>query len=668
MVTMEGASGVGHCKRVHIKSTYAILLLGLFLSVFSPFPSINAQILTGNESVKLLWIATGDDGNLGRANRYEVRVALQPIDSTNWVDAVDIPNTPKPAAPGTTDSVIIDGIEPGVTYYAAVRIADEVPNWSRLSASVEIFVPDTTTTDTTTVATPDFAADITHGATPLSVGFTNLTPETPLGWRWDFGDGATSTATSPSHTYDTPGTYTVSLTAFWSADTTTTTKVDYIAAVPVPQFSATPTYGIAPLAVDFTNLTSETPLGWRWDFGDGTTSTATNPSHTYDTPGTYTVTLTAFWSSDTTSLTLSDLILVEDLSSNTSEVLVPQSELTNQGSVIGTYADLAQLDGSMQQLTETESGGKPELRHSELDHTWTLDVPSSQTLSFHVWAGRADNSDNDDFLFEYSANGEPFRSLVAVTAPTLTHYEAFMPTDVSGSVTIRVVDTDRSQGNRSLDAVRIDQLYIESGGSSVSPDTVYVAWIQTGQSSEPSLKFHAQAIVCVESSAGFPASGVDVYGHFEGIVNGKSVEVTASNGEAEFLSEKTRSLEGNWTFYVDSLGANGRIYSSGLNLTSNASGRFDPDLLPSSTELYTNYPNPFNPTTTIEFWLPQPGEVRLSIYNVLGQEIEVLFDNESLPTGTHTVQWDGNRFASGVYFYRLESADAVETRKMMLLK
>jgi hypothetical protein len=80
-----------------------------------------------------------------------------------------------------------------------------------------------------------------------------------------------------------------------------------------------------------------------------------------------------------------------------------------------------------------------------------------------------------------------------------------------------------------------------------------------------------------------------------------------------------------------------------------------------------NFPNPFNPTTSIAYSLPSRAYVKLEIYNVLGQKVEVLVDGEQ-GAGNHTVVWDGSTASSGVYFYRLSTADFVETQKMMLLK
>ena len=96
------------------------------------------------------------------------------------------------------------------------------------------------------------------------------------------------------------------------------------------------------------------------------------------------------------------------------------------------------------------------------------------------------------------------------------------------------------------------------------------------------------------------------------------------------------------------------------------------DDLPGTFELGQNYPNPFNPTTHIQFSLPHASHVRLEVYNILGRQVRLLID-QSLSAGAHEVTFDGNsesgnQLATGIYFYRLQAENFVETRKMMLIK
>jgi len=162
-----------------------------------------------------------------------------------------------------------------------------------------------------------FSATPTSGKLPLEVTFTDESSNAPTSWAWTFGDGATSTAQHPVHTYGGAGTYTVTLTATNDDGTDAATKTDYIIvsdlAPPVANFSATPTSGTLPLEVTFTDESSNAPTSWSWAFGDGATSTAQHPVHTYSTAGTYTVTLTATNDDGTDAATKTDYIIVSDL-------------------------------------------------------------------------------------------------------------------------------------------------------------------------------------------------------------------------------------------------------------------------------------------------------------------------------------------------------------------
>ncbi len=89
--------------------------------------------------------------------------------------------------------------------------------------------------------------------------------------------------------------------------------------------------------------------------------------------------------------------------------------------------------------------------------------------------------------------------------------------------------------------------------------------------------------------------------------------------------------------------------------------------IPDKFELSQNYPNPFNPTTKIQFNIPTAGNVKLIVYNLLGQNIKTLV-SEFKESGTHSVNFDAPELTSGVYIYKLESGGFTQTRKMILLK
>jgi hypothetical protein len=83
--------------------------------------------------------------------------------------------------------------------------------------------------------------------------------------------------------------------------------------------------------------------------------------------------------------------------------------------------------------------------------------------------------------------------------------------------------------------------------------------------------------------------------------------------------------------------------------------------------LAQNYPNPFNPSTTISFSLPRTENIALKVYDVLGREVATLVDRRE-EAGEHSVKWNAEEFASGVYFYQLRAGGFVETRKLLLIR
>jgi C1A family cysteine protease len=161
-----------------------------------------------------------------------------------------------------------------------------------------------------------FSGIPTSGTAPLTVQFTDSSTNTPTSWIWNFGDDGTATIKNPSHVYSVAGTYTVTLTATNTGGSNTLTKTGYITVnaapvTPVAAFSGIPTSGTAPLTVQFTDSSTNTPTSWIWNFGDGGTATSKNPSHVYLVAGTYTVSLTVKNINGSNKLTRKNFIRVQ---------------------------------------------------------------------------------------------------------------------------------------------------------------------------------------------------------------------------------------------------------------------------------------------------------------------------------------------------------------------
>ena len=145
-----------------------------------------------------------------------------------------------------------------------------------------------TTSSTITIGSPPFA-QFTCVQNGKTVAFKDASKGSPTEWLWSFGDGATSTAQNPSHSYVEPGTYTVTLTASNSAGSSTKSESILIGSPPIASF----TYTQKGKSVTFKDTTTGNPTAWSWSFGDRKTSRVQNPSHYYSKKGTYIVTLTA---------------------------------------------------------------------------------------------------------------------------------------------------------------------------------------------------------------------------------------------------------------------------------------------------------------------------------------------------------------------------------------
>jgi len=160
--------------------------------------------------------------------------------------------------------------------------------------------------------------------------------------------------------------------------------------------------------------------------------------------------------------------------------------------------------------------------------------------------------------------------------------------------------------------------------------------------------------------------------------------VTVDSGDyAVSPSSATVGPFGSWDFYVTFTPTAPGVQNGNVIFVHN--GSTSPDLvgltgdgtltavdesnpLPRKFALKGNYPNPFNPTTSIVFEIPQQTTVSITIYNALGAEVAEVLKNEAYQPGTHEVTFNGVNVASGIYFYRLKTPEFSSVKKMVLLK
>ncbi len=335
------------------------------------------------------------------------------------------------------------------------------------------------------------------GIAPLAVTLTDNGSYDQDGaivsYEWNFGDNTASSPNASSfHTYYAPGNYTATLTVTDNDGLANSDTVNIVVenGAPVAVATADLTEGTAPLAVSFDSSTSYDPddpygsiTSYHWDFGDGNSSTTANPLHTYNTSGSFVATLT----------------VTDDFGDNgtaTVQIAVSPSPIINQyttsenyvaGNVSGTYINTFADDGTNESIMERESGGKPSNRYSYLEHVWIIPVQAGNSATLFINAWQSTSGDGDAFVFAYSTDGGMTYN-DAVTINNTTDSDAIsasLPSSIQGDIYIRVQDTNRKKGNRALDSIFVDELYImtenQPGNPPAAPTDLTANTVSAGE-------------------------------------------------------------------------------------------------------------------------------------------------------------------------------------------
>jgi PKD repeat protein len=238
----------------------------------------------------------------GTTATFSVTASGSPAPAYQWVkNTITVLTNGGNISGVTTSNLTIVNVGAGDAAGYTVVITNSVGSVTSSVATLTVLIPPVAT----------FSAQPTNGSVPLLVTFTNSSTGA-TNYSWTFGDGHTSTSAQPVNTYTNAGTFTVSLTANGPGGTSTLTRTNYILVTnppPVVAFSASPTNGPAPLTVTFTNQTTGA-TNFNWTFGDGHTSTNTQPVNTYTNAGIYTVSLLATGPGGSVSLTRTNFAVV----------------------------------------------------------------------------------------------------------------------------------------------------------------------------------------------------------------------------------------------------------------------------------------------------------------------------------------------------------------------
>ncbi|WP_200387652.1 PKD domain-containing protein, partial [Thiocapsa imhoffii] len=195
---------------------------------------------------------------------------------------------------GVQTNATVTNLSPGTRYFFALQAYAGSLN-SGFSEEVNGVVPGAGGDPVIDPPKALFQTSVNEGEAPLRVIFSDRSEGDIDSWFWRFGDGATSDQPSPQHTYQQPGQYTAVLEVRGPGGSDSqTTQIRVLEPVPPPVagFSVDVSSGTAPLRVRFTDGSSGAISTRQWSFGDGGSSGAVNPEHTYQAPGTYSVQLT----------------------------------------------------------------------------------------------------------------------------------------------------------------------------------------------------------------------------------------------------------------------------------------------------------------------------------------------------------------------------------------
>lgn len=277
-------------------------------------------------------------------------------------------------------------------------------------------------------------------------------------------------------------------------------------------------------------------------------------------------------------------------------------------------------------------------------------VKDPGTLSF--WLAAYNDEANLQVKVQVSTNGTDWTDKATFTSKGaggdfgLDFVEETVPIQLTGDYYIRWTTANYVSGGFYIDDVLLDNVVpveLTSFAASVNGNSVSLKWATATETNNSGFEVERKS-----SSTGWQKIAF--------------VQGNGTTTQPKSYSYSDRNLaDGKYSYRLKQIDLDGTFdYSKvvEVNINSNTVNQF---------ELAQNYPNPFNPTTAIKFNLPEGGNVKLSVYNLLGQEVATLV-NGFKEAGSHTVNFDASNLNSGIYLYKIQANGFTQTRKMTLIK
>ncbi|MCK4414008.1 MAG: PKD domain-containing protein, partial [Candidatus Eisenbacteria sp.] len=510
----------------------------------------------------------------------------------------------------------------------------------------------------------DFSVDPTTGSAPLAVTLTDRSSNSPTDWSWDFGDGDSSAVQSPQHTYEHPGSYSVSVTVSNSEGSTTKTKLDCVIvsarpAPPIADFSAEPSSGHAPLRVRFRDNSTNVPTSWHWNLGNGATSREQNPMCTYEYPGTYSVTLTAANADGSDAVSRSGYICV-----TAAPVLPAAAFLVDPASGIAPLT-VSFTDASTGFPTswswrfgdgDSASLGSP-------THTYTCAGVYTVTLT----VSNADGTDTTSVS-----------ECVTVTAALRPPAADFSADPSSGRAPVAVQFTDLSTGaptawvwdfgDGNYGHVQHPLHTYELGGTYSITLAVANADGADTTTRTDMIRVMPSRSAPITDLAGTPTDGTTpLTVHFTSLATNEPTSWSWDFGDGGTSivenPQYTFQTPGFYTITLTTTNAAGSTSETKAGYI--AATAAPPDENPFG--FAPNQSNPCTPQGRITFSLPYAGEARLELFDLRGRCLSLLAAGH-LSGGLHVVPWESKRLSTGVYFLRLTWEARTETKRLTLVK